>query len=36
MLGKQARARARDDKPDPTLIFRRKLAMEMMTKQNKG
>jgi hypothetical protein len=28
---RQARARARDDKPDPTLIFQRKLAMQMMT-----
>ncbi len=27
----QARARARDEKPDPTLTFRRKLAMQMMT-----
>jgi hypothetical protein len=35
MLGKQARARARDDKPDQTLIFRQKLAMEMMTNKIK-
>ncbi len=27
----QARARARDEKPYPTLTFRRKLAMQMMT-----
>jgi hypothetical protein len=31
----QAGARARDDKPDPTLIFQRKLAMEMMTNKIK-
>ena len=31
----QARARARDVKPDPTLTFRRKLAIEMMTNKIK-